>query len=256
MKAQGIEFLRVPVTYYRGSGKALRQIDEPVSGVAELGILVDPRRRGLHTPNLHEAGSGPAHAVILQVIRHKGSRGFGKEGFRALFESDRASRNCAGICRRKRWMAYGCYSDGCPSTLINMNATVHRLPITKARVNLGQLVRRVDETKSTSYWRRTAYLSAGIMGADELEDYLELQDQKFRNASAKAMLTILAGRSRPAKDFLTELRAEARGKKETSAFVRPRHSRPALHSLQTVGPLAARSVQPKFDAINGEHLKS
>lgn len=79
---------------------------------------------------------------------------------------------------------------------------VHRLPITKARVNLGQLVRRVHVNKEYFILEKDGIPVAGIMGADELEDYLELQDPKVRNAIAASNADIAAGRMKPAKDLL------------------------------------------------------
>ena len=72
------------------------------------------------------------------------------------------------------------YIDGYRSTLIKMNTVVHRLPITKARVNLGELVRRVNRDKEYFILEKDGIPVAGIMGAAELEDYLELQDPKIR----------------------------------------------------------------------------
>jgi antitoxin (DNA-binding transcriptional repressor) of toxin-antitoxin stability system len=93
-----------------------------------------------------------------------------------------------------------------------MNTVVHHLPITKARVNLGQLVRRVNRNKEYFILEKDGIPVAGIMGANELQDYLELQDPKVREHIRKSNADYLAGRSRPAKDFLAELRAEAHPK--------------------------------------------
>jgi antitoxin (DNA-binding transcriptional repressor) of toxin-antitoxin stability system len=99
-----------------------------------------------------------------------------------------------------------------------MNTVVHHLPITKARVNLGQLVRRVNRNKEYFILEKDGIPVAGIMGANELQDYLELQDPKVREQIGKSNAAYLAGRSRPAKDFLAELRAEVHPK--------PRKKRP------------------------------
>jgi hypothetical protein len=44
------------------------------------------------------------------------------------------------------------------------------------------------------------------MGADELEDYLELQDPAIRRQIAESNADIAAGRVRPASEFLAELK--------------------------------------------------
>lgn len=93
-----------------------------------------------------------------------------------------------------------------------MSTIVHHLPITKARVNLGQLVRRVNRNKEYFILEKDGIPVAGIMGAHELEDYLELQDPKVRKHIQKSNADYMAGRTRPAQDFLAELRAGARPK--------------------------------------------
>ena len=93
-----------------------------------------------------------------------------------------------------------------------MPIVIHHLPITKARVNLGQLVRRVNRNKEYFILEKDGIPVAGIMGANELEDYLELQDPKIRGRIQKSNADYLTGRSRPAKDFLAELRPEAHPK--------------------------------------------
>ena len=57
---------------------------------------------------------------------------------------------------------------------------VHYLPITKARINLGQVVRRVVRNKEYFNLEKDGIPVAGILGADELEDYLELQNPKVK----------------------------------------------------------------------------
>jgi antitoxin (DNA-binding transcriptional repressor) of toxin-antitoxin stability system len=89
---------------------------------------------------------------------------------------------------------------------------VHRLPITKARINLGQVVRRVVRNKEYFILEKDGIPVAGIMGADELEDYLELRDPKVRAQIRKSSEEYLAGKSRPAELLLTELKGGARSK--------------------------------------------
>lgn len=86
---------------------------------------------------------------------------------------------------------------------------VHRIPITKARINLGQLVKRVHVNKEYFILEKDGIPVAGIMDVDELEDYLELQDPKIREHIHKSNEEYLAGKSRPAEEFLAELEEEA-----------------------------------------------
>ena len=46
----------------------------------------------------------------------------------------------------------------------------------------------------------------GIVGADEMEDYLELRDPKVRERIRKSNEEYLAGNSRPAEALLAEVR--------------------------------------------------
>jgi len=81
---------------------------------------------------------------------------------------------------------------------------VHRLPITRARVNLGQMVRRVHVNKEYFILEKDGIPVAGILDAEELEDYLELRNPKVREHIRKSHEEFLAGKSRPMSDFLAE----------------------------------------------------
>ena len=85
---------------------------------------------------------------------------------------------------------------------------VHRIPITKARINLGQLVKRVHVNKEYFILEKDGIPVAGIMDADELEDYLELQDPKVQEGIQKSHQDYLAGKHRPAEELLAELKEE------------------------------------------------
>ena len=93
-----------------------------------------------------------------------------------------------------------------------MNTMVHHLPITKARINLGQVVRRVVRNKEYFILEKDGIPVAGIMGADELEDYLELRDPKVKAQIRKSNEEYLAGKSRPAELLLAELKGGTRSK--------------------------------------------
>lgn len=83
---------------------------------------------------------------------------------------------------------------------------VYRIPITKARVNLGQVVRRVHLNKEYFILEKDGIPVAGLMDADELENYLELQDPTIRRQIEESNADIRAGRTRPAVALLAELR--------------------------------------------------
>ncbi len=86
---------------------------------------------------------------------------------------------------------------------------VQRIPLTQARINLGALVRRVRVNKEYVILEKDGIPIAGIMDIDEFEDYLELRDPKVRAQIRESNQEYLAGKSRPADDFLEQLRREA-----------------------------------------------
>jgi len=79
------------------------------------------------------------------------------------------------------------------------------MPITKARVNLGAVVRRVHLNKEYVILEKGGIPVAGIMDADELEDYLELQDPEVQEQIRMSNEDIRAGRTRPAEEHLAEV---------------------------------------------------
>ncbi|MCZ6632599.1 MAG: type II toxin-antitoxin system Phd/YefM family antitoxin [bacterium] len=93
--------------------------------------------------------------------------------------------------------------------------TVHRIPITKARINLGQIVRRVHTNKECFILEKDGIPVAGIIDVDELEDYLEVQNPKLAEQIRKGYEAYDRGEGRNLDDFLIELKAEAqKGKKK------------------------------------------
>lgn len=89
---------------------------------------------------------------------------------------------------------------------------VQRLPITQARINLGALVKRAHLNKEYFILEKDGIPIAGLMDIDEFEDYLELQDPRVRRDIRKSHEEYLAGKGRPAEEFLKELRQEAQRK--------------------------------------------
>jgi 4-hydroxyphenylpyruvate dioxygenase len=86
MKHQGIEFLRVPSTYYDDLSARIGTIDEPMEELARLGILVDRDDEG-YMLQLFTKPVEDRPTLFFEVIQRKGSRSFGKGNFKALFEA-------------------------------------------------------------------------------------------------------------------------------------------------------------------------
>ena len=84
--------------------------------------------------------------------------------------------------------------------------TINRLPITKARVNLGAVVKRVHLNGEYFILEKDGIPVAGLMDADELEDYLELRDPGVVKQLNESQQDYEAGRVRNAWDLLEELK--------------------------------------------------
>jgi len=87
--------------------------------------------------------------------------------------------------------------------------TISRLPITKARINLGQLAKRAHNQGEYFILEKDGIPVIGIMSADELEDYLELRDPKVNAAIARSRKEFDAGKGRPVTKLLSDLKAIA-----------------------------------------------
>ncbi len=86
LRNRGIEFLRVPSTYYDDLLDRVGSIDEDIAPLRELGILVDRDEEGY----LLQIFTKPVEdrpTVFFEIIQRKGAKSFGKGNFKALFES-------------------------------------------------------------------------------------------------------------------------------------------------------------------------
>lgn len=86
LRAQGVEFLSVPNSYYDSLPQRVGTIDEGVDTVRRLGLLVDRDEEG-YLLQLFTKPVQDRPTLFFEIIQRKGSRGFGKGNFRALFES-------------------------------------------------------------------------------------------------------------------------------------------------------------------------
>ena len=86
LRDRGVEFLRVPDTYYDTLPERIGKIDEKINQLKEFGILADRDEEGY----LLQIFSKPVEdrpTVFFEIIQRKGARSFGKGNFKALFES-------------------------------------------------------------------------------------------------------------------------------------------------------------------------
>ncbi len=86
LQHRGVEFLKVPTTYYDTLAERVGKIDEDVEPLKRLGILVDRDPDGY----LLQIFTKPVEdrpTVFYEIIQRKGARGFGAGNFKALFEA-------------------------------------------------------------------------------------------------------------------------------------------------------------------------
>jgi len=86
LRAAGIPFLRVPDSYYEELPGRVGPIAEDVHELAKRGVLVDRDEEGY----LLQIFSQPLQdrpTLFIEIIQRKGSRGFGKGNFKALFQA-------------------------------------------------------------------------------------------------------------------------------------------------------------------------
>jgi 4-hydroxyphenylpyruvate dioxygenase len=86
LRAQGVDFLSVPTSYYDALQDRVGRIDEPVDRLAELGILVDRDDEG-YMLQIFTRPVEDRPTLFYEIIQRKGSRSFGKGNFKALFEA-------------------------------------------------------------------------------------------------------------------------------------------------------------------------
>ena len=86
LRARGMEFLRVPDTYYDTLLERVGDIDEDLAPLRELGILVDRDDEG-YLLQIFTKPVQPRPTVFFEIIQRKGATSFGKGNFKALFEA-------------------------------------------------------------------------------------------------------------------------------------------------------------------------
>jgi 4-hydroxyphenylpyruvate dioxygenase len=86
LQNRGVEFLKVPSSYYDDLLKRVGHIDEDLDPLKELGILVDRDDEGY----LLQIFTKPVEdrpTLFFEIIQRKGAKSFGKGNFKALFEA-------------------------------------------------------------------------------------------------------------------------------------------------------------------------
>ena len=86
LQERGVEFLKIPASYYATVLDRVGHIDEDLKPLSELGILIDKDDEGY----LLQIFSKPVEdrpTLFFEIIQRKGAQSFGKGNFKALFEA-------------------------------------------------------------------------------------------------------------------------------------------------------------------------
>jgi 4-hydroxyphenylpyruvate dioxygenase len=86
LRERGVEFLPIPESYYHEVPERVGQIDESLTDLRELGILVDRDDEG-YLLQIFSKPVGDRPTLFFEVIERHGARGFGEGNFKALFEA-------------------------------------------------------------------------------------------------------------------------------------------------------------------------
>ena len=86
LKSRGVDFLRVPSTYYDTVLDRVGEIDEDLKPLSELGILIDRDNEG-YLLQLFTKPVQSRPTMFFEIIQRKGAKSFGKGNFKALFEA-------------------------------------------------------------------------------------------------------------------------------------------------------------------------
>ncbi|MBM3413867.1 MAG: 4-hydroxyphenylpyruvate dioxygenase [Bacteroidetes bacterium] len=95
LKKRGVEFLQVPTTYYDTLLDRVGAIDEDLTPLKELGVLVDRDNEGY----LLQQFTKPVEdrpTLFFEIIQRKGAVSFGKGNFKALFEAIEREQEARG----------------------------------------------------------------------------------------------------------------------------------------------------------------
>lgn len=95
LRDRGVEFLRVPNTYYDDLLDRVGHIDEDLEPLKELGILVDRDDEG-YLLQLFTKPVEDRPTLFFEIIQRKGAKSFGKGNFKALFEALEREQDARG----------------------------------------------------------------------------------------------------------------------------------------------------------------
>ena len=86
LQSRGIDFLKVPTTYYDVLEERVGKIDEDIDALRKLGVLVDRDEEG-YLLQIFTKTVQARPTMFFEIIQRKGATSFGKGNFKALFEA-------------------------------------------------------------------------------------------------------------------------------------------------------------------------
>jgi 4-hydroxyphenylpyruvate dioxygenase len=95
LQSRGVEFLKIPESYYADVLDRVGKIDEDLAPLQKLGILIDRDEEGY----LLQIFSKPLQdrpTLFFEIIQRKGAKSFGKGNFKALFEALEREQDARG----------------------------------------------------------------------------------------------------------------------------------------------------------------
>ncbi len=95
LQNRGVEFLKIPASYYETVLDRVGKIDEDLEPLQRLGILIDRDEEGY----LLQIFSKPVEdrpTLFFEIIQRKGAKSFGKGNFKALFEALEKEQDARG----------------------------------------------------------------------------------------------------------------------------------------------------------------
>ena len=86
LQNRGVEFLKVPATYYDDLEARVGKIEEDMEPLKQLGILVDRDDEG-YLLQIFNKPVEDRPTLFYEIIQRKGAKSFGAGNFKALFEA-------------------------------------------------------------------------------------------------------------------------------------------------------------------------
>lgn len=80
------------------------------------------------------------------------------------------------------------------------------MPITKARINLGSIIKKVRLNKEYYVLEKDGYPVAGIMDIDEFEDYLDARNEDLNKQIKESFREFKGGKTKPINKLIGELK--------------------------------------------------